>query len=193
MKYQHSVSNLCKLSGPYIKMNDSHDSADLQPKKNNFIMRILTIFFLAMLCSNSSYSQETANLKYDSEVVFIKDNSLKELISGIIIKKENCDTEGLHWYIQFQTNGVLIISKIDIANLIASIGSKDILTTFLDDTILFIVNDEKILVTHSGFYIHLSSYVGHSNYSAIHYSYWGLQVQENNKYKIIAETFYNCH
>ncbi|WP_318641425.1 hypothetical protein [Flavobacterium ardleyense] len=193
MKYQHSVSNLCELSGPYIKMNDSHDSADLQPLKNIFIMRILTVLFLAMLCSNSSYSQEITNLKYDSEVVFIKDNCLKELISNIIIKKENCDTKGLYWYIQIQTNGVLIISKIDIANLIVSIGSKNILTTFLDDTILFIVNDEKIPVTHSGFYINLSSYIGHSNYSAIHYSYWGLQIQENNEYKVIKEKLYNCN
>ena len=193
MKYQHSVSNFHKLIGPYIKMNDSHDSADLQPLKNIFIMRILTVLFLAMLCSNSSYSQETTNLKYDSEVVFIKDNCLKELISNIIIKKENCDTKGLYWYIQFQTNGVLIISKIPIANLIVSIGSKNILTTFFDDTILFIVNDEKIPVTHSGFYINLSSYIGHSNYSAIHYSYWGLQIQENNEYKVIKEKLYNCN
>lgn len=158
-------------------------------------MKVLITVLLLFSFNISSYSQvDNFQKKYTSEIVFLKDLNLKNLIKEIIKKDSYCKTKGLDWYIDFTKDDVILISKYSIENLIAARGINKIYTTTIDDKILFIINAENINDTFikSGYSSDLSSFIDKSNYSTIDYSFWVIQKNEKNKYKIIKEKIYRC-
>ncbi|HQE35094.1 MAG TPA: hypothetical protein PLQ70_10535 [Flavobacterium alvei] len=158
-------------------------------------MKVLITVLLLFSFNISSYSQvDNFQKKYTSEIIFLKDLNLKNLIKEIIKKDSYCKTEGLDWYIDFMKDDIILISKNSIGNLIAARGINQIYTTTIDDKILFIINAENINDTFikSGYLSDLSSFIDKSNYSTIDYSFWVIQKNEKNKYKIIKEKIYRC-
>lgn len=159
-------------------------------------MKVLITVLLLFSFNISSYSQvDNFQKKYTSEIVFLKDLNLKNLIKEIIKKDSYCKTKGLDWYIDFTKDDVILISKYSIENLIAARGINKIYTTTIDDKILFIINAKNINDTFikSGYSSDLSSFIDKSNYSTIDYSFWIIQKKEKNKYKIIKEKKYRCN
>lgn len=156
---------------------------------------LITVFFL-FIFNISSYSQiDIFEKKHTSEIVFLKDSNLKNLIKEIIKKDSSCKTEGLDWYIDFMENDIILISKYSIENLIAAKSINKIYTTTIYDKILFIINTKNIndAFVKSRYSLDLSSFIDKSNYSTIDYSFWIIQKIEKNKYKIIKEKKYICN
>jgi hypothetical protein len=159
-------------------------------------MKVLIIVLLCFSFNISSYSQvDNLNKKHTSEIVFLKDSNLKNLIKEIIKKDSYCKTEGLDWNIDFMKDDIILISKYSIENLIAARDINKIYTTTIDDKILFITKPENIndAFIKSGYSLDLSSFIDKSNYSTIDYSFWVIQKKKNNKYTIIKEKKYRCN
>ncbi|MEL1242000.1 hypothetical protein [Flavobacterium flavipallidum] len=104
-----------------------------------------------------------------------------------------CQTKSLNWYIDFISNDKILISKYYIENLIAEKGLKYIYTTFIDNKILFIVNNEftNNSISKSKYSVDLGQFIGKENYSTVDYSFWVIQ-NKGGKYKIIKERRYKC-
>ena len=159
-------------------------------------MKVLITVFLFFSFNIYCYSQvDNIEKKHTSEIVFLKDSNLKNLIKEIIKKDSSCKTEGLNWYIDFMKDDIILISKYSIENLIAGKGINKIYTTTIDNRIVFIVNTENINddFIESGYLLDLSSYINKSNYSIVDYSFWVIQKKEKNKYTIVKEKKYRCN
>lgn len=159
-------------------------------------MKPLTIFFLFLIFTKLGYSQVNNVGKNDtSELVFLIDSNLKDLIKEIIKKDNSCRIEGYDWYIDFMKNDMILISKYSIENLIATKKDSQIYTTTIDDKILFILNTENIkdVFNKSGYSVDLSYFIDKSNYSTIDYSFWVIQKNEKKDYQIIKEKKYRCN
>ncbi|MES2240071.1 MAG: hypothetical protein V4497_07405 [Bacteroidota bacterium] len=119
---------------------------------------------------------------------------MKNILKKIIKKDIPCQTKGLDWYLDFMKNDIILISKYNIENLVATRGINKIYTTTIDDKILFIVDTENIndAFTKSEHSVDLSYYIGKENYSTIDYSFWVVQ-KKRRKYHFIKEKKYNCN
>ncbi|MEY4963833.1 MAG: hypothetical protein RLZZ323_1152 [Bacteroidota bacterium] len=159
-------------------------------------MKLLNALCLFFIFNISCYSQvDNLKDKTTSEIVFLKDSKLKDIIKQIIIKDKHCKTDGLEWYIDFIKDDIVLISKYSIGNLIAARGINKIYATTINNEILFIVNTENIkdVFSKSKYSLDLSDFIGKSNLSIIDYSFWVIQKVKKRKYKIIKEKIYKCN
>lgn len=158
-------------------------------------MKLLNIVCLFLACNNFCYSQDKDSGKiYTSEIVFLIDPNLKSTIRGIMKKDGFCQTKSVQWSIEFIKDDMILITKYNLENFLASKGIKNIYTTIIDDNFLFVFIKENIeeFFTKSGYSVNLSSFIDKENFSTIDYSFWVIKKNERKKYKIIKEKNYMC-
>jgi len=139
---------------------------------------------------NFVYTQNKENFVYCSEVVTINSNELLSLLERII-SNENVHSKNeksIIWYLEHKVNGNIVVSQTRILSLVelAKIEELNILTTIINNRIVFIIHKDEIGVyDKSGFKIDLKEYVTDDLIVYFEdYNSW-LVNYENGKYKII--------
>jgi len=133
-----------------------------------------------------------------SELVFLNDDSLVNLLSEIIANRKNCEGEkGIHyWFVEFKENQNIALSKIRREVLFGYANELDeILITVLKNNIVFILNRggkkrELFLNTEFNFDLNKINHDSESVYPFEDFSFWIFHKKADNYYRLAKKNIW---
>lgn len=154
---------------------------------------IKIIIVLILLLSYTKVLAQDNN----SNLVFIKDNNLRDLLEIIITNENTCSSysKTINWYVDFKHDNTILVSQSRIANLLESLknNKREILTTIINDKIVFLVTkNDKNLFYKSEFSINLEEFKNNEIVLFEDFSAWKIKSNEK-RYEVVNKIIFKCN
>jgi len=155
-----------------------------------FKLLVLTIGCVPIINAQNSYPITS------SEMVFFNNEQLAKSLGNIICDKNACQDKRkkINWYVDFKEDNI-VLTQGRIANLmeLSKAPKRKIFTTVINDNIVFVLMDnEKNLLSKTGFSVNLKGFINKSTIAFEDFSVWLIK-EDNKTYRLIDSQIRKCN